>query len=75
MVSAPDAVRGSVVWAFVVAKAGFAPSKNLKEEIRHLVKTRLAAHQYPRQVEFVADLPRTVTGKIQQHLLRAREAR
>ncbi len=74
VVGAPDPIRGSVVKAFVVAKPGFAPGESLKEEIQLLVKTRLAAHEYPRQVEFVADLPRTVTGKIQRHLLRAREA-
>lgn len=73
VVGALDPIRDLVVKAFVVDKAGFAPGESLKGEIRHLVKIRLAAHEYPRQVEFVADMPRTSTGRFQRRQLRARE--
>ena len=70
VVGAPDALRGQVVKAFVVLRAGQAPSAELHEEIVELVKSRVGRHQYPRQIEFVAALPKTETGKIQRFLLR-----
>jgi acetyl-CoA synthetase len=70
VVGVPDALRGQVVKAFVVLRAGQAPSAELREEIVELVKSRVGRHQYPREVEFVAALPKTETGKIQRFLLR-----
>jgi acetyl-CoA synthetase len=70
VVGKPDPRRGQIVKAYVVLRAGVAPSPGLADEIADLVKTRLARHQYPREVEFVEQLPKTETGKIQRFLLR-----
>jgi len=71
VVGTPDALRGQVVKAFVVLRAGHAPSAGLRDEIVELVKSRVGRHQYPREIEFTAALPKTETGKIQRFLLRA----
>ena len=70
VVGAPDALRGEVVEAFVVLKPGCAPSDELAAELGRFVKTRLAAHAYPRRVGFVDALPKTPSGKVQRFLLR-----
>ena len=72
VVGVPDAVRGEIVKAFVVVKPGVEASDALAGEIQDHVRTRLAAHEYPRQVEFVAELPMTATGKIMRRVLRER---
>ncbi|MBW1948460.1 MAG: hypothetical protein JRJ18_02850 [Deltaproteobacteria bacterium] len=64
VVGSPDPVRGEVVKAFIVPKVGVSPDEGLAAEIRSFVKTRLAAHEYPREIEFVDELPMTTTGKI-----------
>ena len=56
--------------AFIVLKKGFAPSDALAGEIQSFVKTRLSAHEYPREVTFIDDLPMTTTGKVIRRLLR-----
>ncbi len=56
--------------AYVLLKAEHRPSEKLKEELQSLVKNRLAPYKYPRWIEFVDDLPKTVTGKIQRFKLR-----
>ena len=71
VVGVPDALRGQIVKAFVVLREGRTPSPELGDEIVEVVKARLGRHQYPREVEFVAALPKTETGKIQRFLLRA----
>ncbi|HXZ02239.1 MAG TPA: AMP-binding protein [Stellaceae bacterium] len=71
-VGIPDPVRTEVVKAFLVLKAGQGGTPALAREIQDFVKTRLAAHEYPRQVEFVDALPMTVTGKIMRRELRQR---
>ena len=58
--------------AFVVLKAGIAPSPALAEELQAHVKARLAHYKYPRWIEFIAELPKTATGKIQRFKLRGR---
>ena len=68
----PDALRTEIVKAFIVPRAGVTPSPELVADIQSFVRTRLSAHEYPRDVEFVADLPLTTTGKIIRRLLRAR---
>lgn len=70
VVGIPDEVRGQVPAAFVVVKPGVTPSDDLAAQLRHHVKTRLAAHEVPRVVRFVDDLPRTTTGKIMRRALR-----
>jgi acetyl-CoA synthetase len=70
VVGIPDEVRGSIVKAFIVLKEGYTASPALVMEIQNFVKTRLAAHEYPREVEFVTELPMTVTGKIKRGELR-----
>jgi acetyl-CoA synthetase len=69
-VGIPDPVRTEVVKAFIVLKPGQAASEALKTEIQEFVKTRLAAHEYPRMVEFIDALPMTATGKIMRRELR-----
>jgi len=72
-VGKPDPQRTELVKAFVVLRAGFEGSPALAEELQSLVKTRLAAHAYPREIEFVAELPKTPSGKIQRFILRNQE--
>jgi len=68
-----DAERTEIVKAFVVLKPGFAASDELAEELRLHVRRRLSAHAYPREIAFVAELPKTPSGKIQRFLLRNAE--
>lgn len=60
--------------AFVILKQGFAPSAELEDELKAFVKDKIAAYKYPRWIEFVSELPKTGTGKIQRFKLRQREA-
>ncbi len=69
-VGVPDPLRTERVKAFLVLKPGFAASEALTREIQDFVKTRLAAHEYPREVAFVDNLPMTTTGKIMRRELR-----
>jgi acetyl-CoA synthetase len=71
VVGIPDATRTEIVKAFIVLNAGFAPGEALVREIQDHVRTRLAAHEYPRAIEFVESLPMTATGKIVRRELRA----
>jgi acetyl-CoA synthetase len=73
-VASPDERRGTVVKAFVVLAAGHESSDALAEEIKAHVRDHLSAYAYPRRIEFVADLPKTLTGKIRRIELRQREA-
>ncbi|KYH23842.1 acetyl-coenzyme A synthetase [Halalkalicoccus paucihalophilus] len=73
VVGSPDEERGAIVKAFVVAADGVSPEDNLIEEIQNHVKDTLAPYKYPREVEFVHELPRTETGKIRRIELRKRE--
>ena len=72
-VGVPDEVRTERVKAFVVLREGHAESPALAAELQAHVKARLAAHEYPREVEFIAALPMTATGKIIRRELRERE--
>jgi acetyl-CoA synthetase len=73
VVASPDERRGHVVKAFVVLAAGHEPADELAEEIKAFVRARLSAYAYPRLVEFVDALPKTLTGKIRRVELRERE--
>ena len=70
----PDRLRTEAVKVFVVLKHGHNGGPELAAALQSHVKTRLAAHEYPREVEFVDSLPLTATGKIMRRELRAREA-
>jgi acetyl-CoA synthetase len=72
-VASPDERRGSVVKAFVVLADGHQPSDALGREIGAFVREHHSAYAYPRRVEFVDDLPKTLTGKIRRIELRERE--
>ena len=73
-IGTPDEVRGEVVKAFVVTVPGTAGSPELATELRELVRTRLAPFEVPREIEFVAEVPLTVTGKIRRGELRRIDA-
>jgi acetyl-CoA synthetase len=73
VVGSPDKIRTEVVKAFIIPKAGITPGPELEEEIKKFVKVRLAAHEYPREIEFVTELPMTNTGKIIRRELKALE--
>jgi acetyl-CoA synthetase len=73
VIGSPDKVRTEVVKAFIVLKSEVAPSTEIEENIKKFVKVRLAAHEYPREIEFVDDLPMTATGKIMRKELKKLE--
>ncbi len=73
VIGKPDQERMEIVKAFISLKNGFAPSEQLKTEIKEFVRTRLAAHAYPREIEFLPTLPKTRSGKIMRRLLKARD--
>jgi acetyl-CoA synthetase len=75
VVGVPDEARTEIVKAFVVLTPGTEASDRLAREIQQHVKVRLAAHEYPRQIEFVDCLPLTTTGKIIRRELRERHLR
>ncbi len=70
VIGTPDPLRGEAVTAFIVTKPEYAGSAELANEIQAFVKERLAAHEYPRRVHFIAEMPMTVTGKIRRVDLR-----
>ncbi|MUV57981.1 acyl-CoA synthetase [Halogeometricum sp. CBA1124] len=70
VVPKPHRERGNIVKAYVVLSEGTEPSEELKEDIKNHVKTELSAHEYPREIEFRDELPKTVTGKIRRTELR-----
>jgi acetyl-CoA synthetase len=73
VVGSPDRIRGMVVKAFVVLNAGYEPSESLSRELKKYVKRTTAPYKYPREIEFVHDLPKTISGKIKRSDLRAAE--
>lgn len=72
VVGVPDEQRTEIVKAFIVLKRGYIPTMELKDVISQFVRTQLAAHEYPREIEFVASLPMTATGKIIRSGLRSK---
>ncbi|PKH81276.1 AMP-binding protein [Psychrobacter sp. 4Bb] len=73
-VGVPDEVRGHTIKSYVVLKDGIEGSEQIAKEIQELVRKRLSTHAYPREVEFVTELPKTPSGKIQRFLLRSLSA-
>ncbi len=74
VIGKPDAERTEVVVAFVVLRAGTNGSSDLAEDLQQLVRRRLSAHAYPRDIWFVTDLPKTPSGKTQRFVLRQIDA-
>jgi len=72
-VASPDAKRGDIVKAFVILAEGHEPSDEKADEIKAFVRGHLSAFAYPREIEFVDDLPKTLTGKIRRIELREAE--
>ena len=70
VIGVPDPVRGEIVKAFILPRAGVTADKALEQSIQDHVKKRLEAHAYPREVAFVDQMPRTSTGKILRNELR-----
>ncbi|MGE5238773.1 MAG: acyl--CoA ligase [Chloroflexota bacterium] len=73
VVASPDKVRGEVAKAFVVLTKGFNPGEELARELQDFVKKQTAPYKYPRKIEFVDELPKTISGKIKRKELRTRE--
>ena len=73
VIGVPDPERTEIVKAFVILGKGHQGSDALAEELRAHVKRRLSAHAYPKLIDFVAELPKTPSGKIQRFVLRKAE--
>ncbi|MFK7963815.1 MAG: acyl-CoA synthetase [Burkholderiaceae bacterium] len=74
VVGKPDATRGEIVKAFITLASGYSPSDALVEEIQTFCKSHTAPYKYPREIEFVDSLPKTISGKIRRVELRGRDA-
>jgi acetyl-CoA synthetase len=75
VVPKPDAERGNVVKAYVVLAPGFAGDPQLVEALQRHVRGKLAPYEYPKEIEFIGELPMTTTGKVQRRVLRERETK
>lgn len=75
VVASPDEIRGEVVKAFVVLTKDYTPSDGLVKELQEFVKKHTAPYKYPRKIEFVQELPKTISGKIKRKELKAKEFR
>ena len=69
----PDPIRGQIVKATVVLAKGYEPTEELKKELQNHVKRTTAPYKYPRVVEFVDELPKTISGKIRRVALREQD--
>jgi 2-aminobenzoate-CoA ligase len=72
VVAAPDEARGSIVAAYVVLRPGAEPGPAKVAELQDFAKRTAAPYKYPRKVEFVSELPRNPSGKVQRFKLRDR---
>ncbi len=73
VIGKPDELRGEIVKAFVITQSHIEQNENLIHTLQQHVKNRLAAHEYPREIEFIDELPMTTTGKVRRVELRQRE--
>jgi acetyl-CoA synthetase len=73
MIPSPDLLRGEIVKVFVVLREGYEPSEELVSDIQQHVKRITAPYKYPREIEFVKELPKTISGKIRRKELRTME--
>ena len=69
----PDPVRGQLVKATIVLREGYEPTEALKKEIQYYVKHNTAPYNYPRVVEFVKELPKSISGKIKRVDIRKKD--
>jgi len=75
VIGVPDALRGQVVRAYIVARGnGAGPGPDVQSDIQAFMKKQLSQHEYPRQIEFVGELPKTPAGKINRKVLRDQAA-
>ena len=72
VVGKPDPERTEIVKAFIVLRSGVNFVEGLERELQQHVRVRLSAHAYPREIEFIDELPKTPSGKVQRFLLRRR---
>jgi acetyl-CoA synthetase/medium-chain acyl-CoA synthetase len=73
VVASPDAMRGEVVKAYIILAPGYSASPELAQALQDFVKQQTAPYKYPREIEFVTSLPKTISGKIRRVELRAME--
>jgi acetyl-CoA synthetase len=73
VVPKPDAERGALVKAYVVLAAGHEASDALVADLQLHVRGKLAPYEYPKEIEFISELPMTTTGKVQRRVLRLQE--
>lgn len=73
VVPSPDTIRGAIVKAYVVLEDSYIASDELVKQLQNHVKSITAPYKYPREIEFVSDLPRTISGKIRRATLRQLE--
>ena len=73
VVGSPDKQRGEIVKAFVKLKVGYPSTDKTKKDIQGFVKDKLSKHEYPRELEFIEELPKTADGKIKRKVLKERE--
>jgi acetyl-CoA synthetase/medium-chain acyl-CoA synthetase len=73
VIGSPDPIRGQIVKAFVMLAPGHAPSAEMAQQLQAFVRTQTAPYKYPREIEFVTELPKTISGKIRRVELRERE--
>jgi len=73
VVASPDEIRGEVVKAFIVLTEGYMPSDALADDLKNFVKKQTAPYKYPRKIEFVDELPKTISGKIKRKELKMKE--
>ena len=75
VVASPDEMRGEIVKAYVILAPGYTASPELASELQGHVRTVTAPYKYPREIEFVESLPKTISGKIRRVELRERQRR
>ena len=73
VIASPDEMRGEIVKACIVLAPGYDPSAELADELKEHVKRVTAPYKYPREIEFMENLPKTISGKIRRVELRERE--
>jgi acetyl-CoA synthetase len=73
VIGVPDKVRGQIVKAFIKLKPGYEPNEKLKEKIQLFAREKLSKYAYPRDIEFIDEIPKTADGKIKRKELRMKE--
>ncbi len=73
VIGAPDEIRGQIVKAYVGLTGGATPSDDLKNDLQQHCRQTIAPYKYPREIEFVSELPKTTSGKTRRFELRQRQ--